>query len=76
MKGYGLPRVIDLECPDLLDIQNYGLKSSKSRVVRNGTIKNSFRNSKLKRDTRRIWKKKARAAQKGELRQLERDSIE
>ena len=76
MKGYGLPRRWELSCPDLVDINLYGLKSSKSRVPKHGTIKNSFRNSKAKRDTRRIWKKKTRAAQKRELQGLERDLVE
>ena len=76
MIGYGLPRIKDLINPDCLDIQNYGLKSSISRDPKYGCIKNSFRNSKNKRDTRRIWKKKARAANGRDTRQREREAIE
>ena len=76
MIGYGLPRIKDLECPDLFDIQNYGLKSSKSRCPKHGCTKNSFRNSKNKRDTRRIWKKKARAAHGRDLRQRVSEAVE
>jgi len=76
MIGYGLPRIQDLINPDTVDVQNYGLKSSKVRSPKYGCIKNSFRNSKNKRDTRRIWKKKARAANNRNLRQQERNTVE
>jgi hypothetical protein len=76
MIGYGLPRIKDLECPDLLDIQNYGLKSSKSRDPKYGCRKNSFRNSRAKRDTRRIWKRKARAANSRLIRRRELETVE
>jgi len=65
MKPYGIPRHPDIDSPDLADIHLYGLKSSISRIPgKNGDIKNSFRASKNKRNTRRIWKKKARIASK------------
>jgi len=58
MKPYGIPRYADVECPDLVDIRRYGLKSSISRCIgKGGDIKNSFRSSKLKRQTRRLWKR-------------------
>jgi hypothetical protein len=76
MIGYGLPRITDLRCPDSHDIWLYGLKSIKSRVPKHGSTKNSFRNSRNKRDTRRIWKKKARAAQGRDLRQREAEAVE
>jgi hypothetical protein len=61
MKAYGLPREKDLDAPDLVDIQNYGLKSSRSRPTgKGGDRKNSFRSSARKRLTRRIWKRKQR----------------
>jgi hypothetical protein len=76
MIGYGLPRIKDLINPDCVDIQNYGLKSSISRGPKYGSIKNSFRNSRAKRDTRRIWKKKERAAHGRDLRQREMETVE
>ena len=60
MKPYGLPRNNDVACPDCVDINYYGLKSSKSRVAKYGVIKNSFRSVKTKASVRRIWKRKAR----------------
>jgi len=69
MKAYGVPRDKDVENPDLLDIKLYGLKSSSGRLVgKGGDIKNSFRNVKSKAASRRIWKKKARSAQKVDIR--------
>jgi hypothetical protein len=65
MKAYGLPRNKDLESPDLVDIQNYGLKSSRSRPTGvGGDRKNSFRSSKRKRAVRRGWKKAYRTNMK------------
>ena len=64
MKAYGLPRDKDIECPDLVDIQIFGLKSSSGNIKKNGSIKNSFRSSDSKRRTRRIWKRKQRAINK------------
>jgi hypothetical protein len=76
MIGYGLPRIKDLMCPDEGDIYLYGLKSSKSRYPKYGNTKNSFRNSRAKRDTRRIWKKKARATHRRDIRQREAEAVE
>lgn len=76
MRGYGLPRRACMVCPDLYEINYYGLKSSLSRVPKYGSIKNSFRNSKAKRDTRRIWKKKQRAANSKDTRQRAQEAIE
>ena len=65
MKAYGLPRTLDLECPDLADIHYYGLKSSKSSILRlGGDRHNSFRSPIKKRITRRYWKKAYRASVK------------
>ena len=64
MKAYGLPRDKDIECPDLVDIQIFGLKSSAGNIKKNGSIKNSFRSSDVKRQTRRFWKRKQRAINK------------
>ena len=70
MKPYGLPRILDLECPDLYDIRLYGLKSSKSRTKKHGVIKNSFRRVKVKATARRIWKKRERSKTKMEIETL------
>jgi hypothetical protein len=65
MRAYGLPRDPNLECPDLVDIQKFGLKSSKSRVRNiSGNVKNSFRSSDRKSAARRVWKKKERSLNK------------
>ena len=69
MKAYGVPRNPDVESPDLVDIQTYGLKSSDSRVKgKCGDIKNSFRNTKNKAKARRIWKKRERQNSKVSVR--------
>ena len=70
MRGYGLPRRRCLINPDTADISFYGLKSSISRIPKYGSIKNSIRNVKAKRAARRKWKKRARAAQSREIRQV------
>lgn len=68
MKPYGIPRVFCTECPDLVDINNYGLKSSASRIrSKSGDIKNSFRNPDVKQSRRRIYKTHARQEAKQEI---------
>ncbi len=65
MKAYGLPRNKCVECPDLADIAEYGLASHRGRKPnRNGECKSTSRSSKNKRDTRRYWKRVARAYNK------------
>jgi hypothetical protein len=59
MTPFGLPRHPDLEHPDKADIKRFGLAST-DRCARADRGKTS---------TRRIWKKKARAAQRAQLRQ-------
>jgi len=56
MKPYGIPRCIESEYCDVADIKCYGRKTSV------GSLKGRsyFRNKQTKRNTRRIWKKKAR----------------
>lgn len=68
MKAYGLPRNLDIEFPDLLDIQNYALKTSTGQNRSKGgdfrgSVKTKNRNS-----TRRIWKKADRANVKKDIR--------
>jgi len=65
MKPYGIPRYINIECPDLEDIRYYGLKSFHSRdETKSGDRKNSFRRPSVKAAARRKWKKKERRAAK------------
>jgi len=69
MKAYGIPRVLEVEYPDLGDIRRFGFKSSVSRPKnKSGDHKNSFRNSNSKASTRRIWKKKERINSKVSVR--------
>lgn len=69
MKPYGLPRILDLIQPDCADINLYALKSSSSHIKgKGGDIRNSVRNSAVKRATRRIYKKRIRAKHKHQLR--------
>lgn len=60
MKPYGLPRVIELEQPDVGDIQRFGLKSSAGRI-KSKEYKSYIRKSKKRNEIRRTWKKKERA---------------
>jgi hypothetical protein len=61
MKAYGIPRLRWLQCPDVVDITHYALKSCTGRVkTKSGEYKSYIRSSKKKRATRRIWKKRQR----------------
>ena len=73
MKAYGIPRNNDVGSPDLADIQKYGLKSSISRIMKYGSIKNSFRSSSRKRRIRRFWKKKIRREWKIMIKLLQKE---
>ena len=61
MKGYGLPRVDDVEFPAKGDIQSYGL----SMQPESGRT-----SSRKRRSSRRIWRRKYRQFQKSRLRGL------
>ena len=67
MKPYGLPRTLDIESPDLVDIFNYGLKTSTGQLLSKG---GDFRGSVKKKNRkimRRFWKKRQRQKQKKEM---------
>lgn len=67
MKAYGVPRIKDVESPDCADLFSFALKSSKGRLrEKGGDFKSNVRNAKVKAATRRIWKQKARRANKKE----------
>lgn len=69
MKAYGVPRVPDLECPDIADIKLFGLKSAIGTLrQKGGDFKGYFKNKKAKAEARRVWKKKERQKQKEECR--------
>jgi len=60
MKGYGLPRTLDMESPDLLDIQVYALKTSTGQIKsKGGDYRGSVKRKNRVRN-RRMWKKIAR----------------
>lgn len=62
MKPYGLPRNDDVENPDVADIKTYGLKTSAGG-------KDYFKNKKLKKQTRRTYKKKERQSVKQKIKE-------
>lgn len=63
MRGYGLPRLF--KYPDVGDIHELGLQSSAGHLPgKGGDIRSYFKSSQDKRQTRRIYKRRARAAGK------------
>jgi hypothetical protein len=60
MKPYGVPRVPDVEYPDVADIQKFGLKSSIGRIAGKGGDIKGYQRPNQKAYSRRIWKKKIR----------------
>ena len=64
MKGYGLPRTKDIEYPDLLDIQIYGLKTSTGQLESLGGDYRGSTKTKNRNKNRRTWKKIARSLAK------------
>jgi hypothetical protein len=69
MKAYGIPRILDVEYPDVVDIQRYAMKSSAGKMK--GDEHSYTRNVEAKRTTRRHFKRiermKAKAFIRGEL---------
>jgi hypothetical protein len=68
MRGYGLPRTLDLEFPDVADIQTYGLKSCVGSIRGKGGDHRGIQKSKRKKASRRIFKKSARTQMKRNIR--------
>ena len=64
MKPYGIPRVRDLECPDCVDIKEYGMKSSVGAIRHKGGYFKTTQKSRGKRSMRRYWKRVARQTHK------------
>lgn len=67
MKPYGLPRVHGVSWPDVGDIKEFGRPGSAGHLRgRGGDFRSYFRNPAAKAATRRIYKRRARAAGKAE----------
>jgi len=64
MKAYGLPRNLDIEFPDLVDIHHYALKTSTGQIKSKGGDFRGSVKTKNRNKLRRIWKKSARASNK------------
>lgn len=76
MKGYGLPRNHDVGSPDAVDIHYYGLKSAAGSVRgKGGDFHGYIRNKEAKQNTRRIYKKSQRHAEKMMIRKELEDLI-
>ena len=67
MKAYGVPRTLDVEYPDLLDISNYGLKTSTGQLKSKGGDYRGSTKTKKRNTNRRLWKKIERQKSKREL---------
>lgn len=69
MKAYGMPRVADLESPDVADIRCLALKSSTGRFKeKGGDYRGYIKNKKAKAAIRRSMKKVERRAAKEAIR--------
>ena len=64
MKPYGLPRIKDVEFPDVADIQRFGLSSHVGQLANKSGTFRSYTKTKRKNQIRRYWKKKIRNLQK------------
>jgi hypothetical protein len=70
MKGYGVPRKLDIEFPDLLDICRYGLKTSTGQIVSKGGDCRGSSKTKNRNKARCTQLKQARSAAKLNIRDL------
>jgi len=58
MKAYGLPRDKDIESPDKVDIQHYGLKSSTGHLpTKSGEYKSYTRSTESRNKSRLYFKR-------------------
>ena len=67
MKPYGIPRVPEIDFPDVGDIQRFGFKSSCGKIVGKSGDFHPYLCPNHKARTRRIWKRKARAEGKATI---------
>lgn len=63
MKPYGVPRDLNLECPDKIDITYFGLKTSIGQLKKKGGDYPS-KDTKSRNFFRRVWAKRARGYSK------------
>jgi hypothetical protein len=68
MKPYGIPRDPELEYADVATIQKYGGKSSSGRIAGRSDDFRPYICGEHKARTRRIWKRKARAESRAQIR--------
>lgn len=58
MKAYGIPRVLDIDFPDIGDIKEFGMQSHVGQLIRkSGDYHSYIRSSKHRRSIRRYWKR-------------------
>ena len=67
MRAYGLPRHMDVQYPDIRDIQMYGLASHVGKFPGKSGDYHPYLRSNHRAWVRRIWKKRERARQAREL---------
>lgn len=62
MKAYGLPRVNEVEFPDVGDIKRFGRPGHVGRLTTRNKDYHPYaaRQSKVRKATRRYWKRRAR----------------
>jgi hypothetical protein len=62
MRPYGIPRHLEVEFPDVADIQRYGMKSCVGKLK--GDQHSYTRSAESRRQTRRFFKKSERMSSK------------
>ena len=67
MKAYGLPRTLDIENPDLMDIFTYALKTSTGQIKSKGNCYRGSVKTKNRNKNRRIYKKQERTHVKRDI---------
>lgn len=61
MKGYGIPRHLGAQWPDVADGRKYAVQASAVNLRgKGGDIRSNYKNSSVKRSVRRYWKGKER----------------
>lgn len=67
MKAYGIPRIVDVQWPDVADIQRYGMKSCVGKLA--GDEHSYTRSAKKRQAVRRYFKRLERQAAKVYIRE-------
>lgn len=68
MKAYGVPRISDLEHPDVGDIQYFGLASHVGQIAKLSGDFRGYNRPQAKAHARRYFKRKQRMSAKEEIR--------